>query len=254
VNRFINNPGGVVLLALVPILAGGCSDVSPEGERLAAEAYDLLETDYADSEFTGEERRDAFMPRYDSVATEYWGTRAGLEARLQHLFLSTYQLPDEEEEALVDRVVDTVFAHYLDSKHLDVLLDWTHVFNDDQEAAYFHRMREESPHAEVRAAAIFEPARLRNRLLKRDRLDDSLNARAEVEADLRLLMDEYGDIPKGGSTYGILADAHLNAHSREALEVGQPAPETVGVTVDGEEILLSQFKGKVTVFYFWGDW
>lgn len=247
-------PWRVVVLVVLPILFGGCTNKDAEREALAAAAYEALESDYADSEFTGEERRDAFIPRYDSLATEFWGTRAGLEARLQHLFLSTYLLPEEEEDALVDGVVDTVFAHYLESKHLDVLLEWDHVFNDKQGETYFRRMREESPHPEVRAAAIFEPARSRIRRLRYDRPGDSIDARAEVEADLRLLVDEYSDIPRGGSTYGALADAHLNPHGREALEVGQPAPEVVGVTVDGEEILLSQFKGKVTVFYFWGDW
>ena len=42
-------------------------------------------------------------------------------------------------------------------------------------------------------------------------------ARAAVEADLQLLVDEYGDVPKGGSTYGEIAHAHLTAYTDEEL-------------------------------------
>jgi len=51
-----------------------------------------------------------------------------------------------------------------------------------------------------------------------------------------------------------LAYAHLTAHSEEELAIGQPAPDIIGTTVDGEEIRLSDFLGKVTVIDFWGDW
>jgi peroxiredoxin len=33
-----------------------------------------------------------------------------------------------------------------------------------------------------------------------------------------------------------------------------PAPEIIGVTADGEEIRLSDFRGRVVVLDFWGDW
>ena len=70
---------------------------------------------------------------------------------------------------------------------------------------------------------------------------------AAVDADLQLLIDEYGGIPFRNSTYGVMADAHLNAHSGEDLAVGQRAPEILGTTADGEEMRLSQFLGKVVV-------
>ena len=38
------------------------------------------------------------------------------------------------------------------------------------------------------------------------------------------------------------------------LAIGRPAPEIIGANVDGEEMRLSDFLGKVVVIDFWGDW
>jgi hypothetical protein len=36
--------------------------------------------------------------------------------------------------------------------------------------------------------------------------------------------------------------------------VGQPAPEIVGEDIDGAPFKLSDFRGRVVVLNFWGDW
>jgi len=38
------------------------------------------------------------------------------------------------------------------------------------------------------------------------------------------------------------------------LGIGQVAPEIVGKNVDGKETKLSDYRGKVVVIDFWGDW
>jgi len=46
----------------------------------------------------------------------------------------------------------------------------------------------------------------------------------------------------------------LTGCSQEDLAIGKPAPEIIGTNVDGEEMRLSDFLGKVVVIDFWGDW
>lgn len=46
----------------------------------------------------------------------------------------------------------------------------------------------------------------------------------------------------------------LEPHSEADLQIGKPAPEILGVTYDGQFLRLSDFKGKVLVLDFWGDW
>ena len=36
--------------------------------------------------------------------------------------------------------------------------------------------------------------------------------------------------------------------------IGQKAPEIIGTDVDGNEMKLSDYLGKVIVLDFWGDW
>ncbi len=42
--------------------------------------------------------------------------------------------------------------------------------------------------------------------------------------------------------------------STETLAIGQKAPEIVGADIDGNELKLSDYLGKVIVLDFWGDW
>jgi len=38
------------------------------------------------------------------------------------------------------------------------------------------------------------------------------------------------------------------------LAVGRPAPEIVGKDLDGKPMKLSDFRGKIVMLDFWGDW
>jgi len=51
-----------------------------------------------------------------------------------------------------------------------------------------------------------------------------------------------------------VAEEMLSAHDPADLAIGKPAPEIIGANVDGEEMKLSDYLGKVVVIDFWGDW
>lgn len=40
----------------------------------------------------------------------------------------------------------------------------------------------------------------------------------------------------------------------QLARVGDPAPEIMGETVDGEPLRLSSFRGKIVLLSFWADW
>ncbi len=50
------------------------------------------------------------------------------------------------------------------------------------------------------------------------------------------------------------AMAQAKKHSPADLAVGKLAPEISGVDVDGRKFKLSDYRGKVVVLDFWGDW
>lgn len=239
----------VLPVFVLPVILIGCSKEEPALAELAA-----IELAYEASELERPEKATEFKPQYEALVQEYWGTEAALEAKLWLLEETTEGDDGEQMYAVRGEMTDAILERYAKSPHLEKLSDHLDLYSEEQAERYFGELRENSPHAAVRASAIFYPARAKFNLLRRGKLEDTPENRGPVEADLQTVIDEYGETPLDGRTYGILADAVLNPHPSERLAIGQPAPEIVGITADGEEILLSQFKGKVTVFYFWGDW
>ena len=68
------------------------------------------------------------------------------------------------------------------------------------------------------------------------------------------LKEKYGHHKLKYSTYEDLANAYLHPHAKADLAVGKPAPEITGVDLNGKPMKLSDFRGKVVVLDFWGDW
>jgi hypothetical protein len=239
----------VLPVLFLPAILAVCSKEEPASLELTA-----LSLEYEASDLERYDKAADFRDRYEALAEEYWGTEAALDAKIW-LMSEMPELDDEDAKAAtIGEMTDAILEEYAKSPHLGRLADHLDLYTEEQADRYFRNLRENSPHAPVRAAAIFYPAREKFNLLRRGRLEDVPENREAVEADLQLLIDEYGDIPLAGKSYGVAADAVLNPYAPERLAIGQLAPEIVGITADGEEILLSQFKGKVTVFYFWGDW
>ncbi len=42
--------------------------------------------------------------------------------------------------------------------------------------------------------------------------------------------------------------------ARPRVQVGQPAPEIDGEDLNGQRFKLSDYRGKVVLLSFWGDW
>ncbi len=70
---------------------------------------------------------------------------------------------------------------------------------------------------------------------------------------LEKVMREFGDVPywrKG--TIGETARGYMS--ELLTLNVGQEAPNIKAVNLDGEEMELTQFRGKIVILDFWGSW
>ena len=69
---------------------------------------------------------------------------------------------------------------------------------------------------------------------------------------LKLLVDEFADVNAGRETMGAFAKKELDHNKTFGL--GKTAPEIEGEDIDGVEFKLSDYRGKVVVIDFWGDW
>ncbi|GAC1447715.1 MAG: hypothetical protein NVSMB9_30200 [Isosphaeraceae bacterium] len=75
---------------------------------------------------------------------------------------------------------------------------------------------------------------------------------SEAEAAFDRVVREFSDVKGGRETIGKAAKAEL--YELRNLAVGKPAPEIAGEDIDGKAFKLSDYKGKVVVVDFWGDW
>ncbi len=256
--KTVRTGGGVALVIFLslPIFLAGCSQ-----EEQAGEEYAALEADFnarisdVESNEAYAEVVEEFKPRFETFAARYWGTEAALDAGLWLLGNLGMEEDKEAREAALVAMTDEIFKRYSRSPYMEKFASMQGLYPEDLREKYFGGLQENSPHAGVRAAVIWAAARnadidiiYGDEDLDRDALEDL------KKKNLELLVAGYADIPLRNSTYGAAAEAMLNAHSMEDLAIGKPAPEIIGANVDGEEMRLSDFLGKVVVLDFWGDW
>ena len=75
------------------------------------------------------------------------------------------------------------------------------------------------------------------------------------EARMKLLetcVEKYGDISMGRKTIGEIAEGQLFV--LKYLQIGKVAPDIEGADLDEGAFKLSDYRGKVVVLDFWGDW
>lgn len=99
-----------------------------------------------------------------------------------------------------------------------------------------------APTEEIRAHALYARAMT----LQRDRnASDELKAQAAEDVKRARLLSE-----------GTLLATRIDApeFEKQHLQIGMVAPDIHGKDVDGVEFKLSDYRGKVVVLDFWGDW
>jgi thiol-disulfide isomerase/thioredoxin len=74
----------------------------------------------------------------------------------------------------------------------------------------------------------------------------------ESESLFERVVKEFGDINDRQGTLGKQAASALNEIHN--LGIGKPCPEIVGEDIDGKPFQLGDYRGKVIVIAFWGDW
>ena len=240
---------GVPWLALVPLLILGLSGCSKETPATAA--LEALQAEYDSSELARGEKAATFFTRYQDLASEYRGTEAGLKAEMW--ILSATEARSLEEAESIDapsreEVIESIFEGYAGSPHMYLLSENWYAVPAAEHQERFGYLMENSPHAQVRASAMYVLATLAER-------GDVTAEMEQRRVDLLTgLVDDYTDEAWNETTYGAIAAAELNPHDPADLEVGDPAPEITGWNHDGEEMKLSDYLGKVVVLDFWGDW
>jgi hypothetical protein len=108
--------------------------------------------------------------------------------------------------------------------------------NSKENREFLNTVVEKNPHDKVKGAAS----------LALGQMLASENP-AEAEKHLNAVIEKYGSKSQKESARGQLFEMHN-------LAIGKVAPEIEGEDVDGKKFKLSDYRGKVVVIDFWGDW
>jgi hypothetical protein len=80
---------------------------------------------------------------------------------------------------------------------------------------------------------------------------DPAKATAEAEKLFEVVVKEAGD---KASLASVKANAEAELFEMQHLSIGKQPPEIEGDDIDGKKFKLSDYKGKVVVLDFWGNW
>ena len=156
---------------------------------------------------------------------------------------------DEEDRVRAARLL---FAHHPTHESLGDLVSSLARIDDDDVRAGIARLAEHSESREARGRALFALAdgMLRARNSKGGKAGDANEK--EIEAKLKQVVDEYGDLRTPRGSLGEQAGKHLTEMASHG--VGRPAPDIAAEDTDGVAFRLSDYRGKAILLDFWGHW
>ena len=186
---------------------------------------------------------DEYREKFDAVAQSQAGTEEGLLAELWLLRMRWWERSAGTMEKNAGPHARRLIEAYPKSPLLHRIPEFDYLYSLKDLREIGERLRELSPHRKVHAKTHFA-------LAKRLRRSDAEASKKELE----ILIRDYKDLVYRATTYGEIANAYLHPHDPAKLEIGQPAPEIVGTDVHGQAMRLSDYKGKVILLDFWGDW
>ncbi|MBI3852957.1 MAG: redoxin domain-containing protein [Verrucomicrobia bacterium] len=148
-----------------------------------------------------------------------------------------------------DKALDILNREHLQSEKIGTVCQ-SLVYSDSKAAERLLRgVMEENTHHEAQGQATLSLGQFLNR---RSKMNASVAESKEPEKLFELVVAKYADVKGYRGTLADLATAEL--FEIRNLGVGKVAPEIEGEDVEGKHFKLSEYRGKVVVIDFWGDW
>ena len=212
-----------------------------------------------------------WAPRFWEIVNEDPKDEVALDAL-------TWLYEESRDKGDKDRALATILKEQITSPKLGDLCD--RLGDPSAPAGILERVIAENPSREVKGRATYalatsriESVRAAKRIKEMEAGSDDLKewkdwvgeerfaelqkldvakAQAESESMLERVASEYADVKGRKATLGDSAKADL--HEMRDLVVGKPAPEIAGEDLAGVAFKLSDYRGKVVMLDFWGNW
>lgn len=191
------------------------------------------------------ERLAHFGPRFLTLAQQ--NPRTDVAWRSVAFVVYVRGFSNADKEIALDQMLRD---HINDDQFFDDL--YFHLYRPGVDKARFYRAVLDRPNAPRRVAGMARYA-LAKWLLSAGSGDEARTAALEL---FEQVTDSYADLPHPYDyERGTLGDAARRAaFELEHLQVGKVAPEISGADVEGRRFKLSDYRGKVVLLVFCGDW
>ena len=269
--------GVVVLLLAWPVLADDDkpNDKSKKPDKQTpAQQYQALVEEFDDAQQaflkyyeeakTQEERLkvqkekrpqpDKFAPKFIELAEKNPKDPVALDALVWVLTNASASGPANKGSPRA-KAIALVSRNYVKSAMLGPACQALGSRGDEKEAETLLRtILQKNPHREVQGMAWLGLARMLKR--RAERLPDA-KAGEKVYRESEQLLDrivkQYADVKS--SSGGTIGEQAMNElFEFELPSIGKAAPEIKGEDLDGKRFKLSDYKGKVVLLDFWGNW
>ncbi len=187
-----------------------------------------------------------FLADFKAIAIEAKGTDTAREAWLE-VFSTAVESGIKDE---VKPAIDVILADHVTSSGLasfaGALGGSSYVIGRADAIHSLETLIEKSPHAAVKAPALYSLGSLQLE-------SDEPAEKAEGRKALERLIAEFPDVkPKRGGAYADRAKGQI--FELDHLQVGMVAPNFESMDENGQKISVADYKGKVVVLDFWGNW
>lgn len=151
------------------------------------------------------------------------------------------------------RAFDLILAHHIDSDAAGDAAQSLMYASGPAVLNFLQRVLDESESTAAQGKACYALAQVTRRSVRGGSEEERERAEAKSEKLFERVVAEFGDTPLyRGMTMGEKAKADL--FEIRNLGIGQVAPDISGEDIDGVAFKLSDYRGKVVLLDFWGDW
>jgi S1-C subfamily serine protease/peroxiredoxin len=193
-----------------------------------------------------------FPARFIALGKEHRKTKIAL----QSYFVACYLLRGADPKltgGVLQQATDLLLQDHLEDHEMSKVALLMPAVPQSGSKGFLRSLIQKTPDRETRAYACLSLAKtLQHEADEKPESSASPATHKEIVDLLTRVTDEFSDVTLDGHPLSEVVKPLLFA--KERLAIGKKAIEIVGPDGEGNEFKLSDYKGKVVLLTFWGDW
>ncbi len=188
-----------------------------------------------------------FIPEFEALASDAKGTDVAASARMEVLSIQCdFQKKEDAAKTLERLLAESIGSKALKDLPMTLMYSYRHIGGKEHSIVTLEKLLEKSPHPEVKASSLFTLGQV----YCGEKSSDVQKAKGRK--CFERLIGEFGAIKSYRSTYKEAAESFL--FELDHLQIGMQAPDFETIDENGTKFKLSDYRGKVLVIDFWGNW